>query len=245
MDGNRQPFLTANEVGALSIRRGSLSEKERREIESHVTHTFRFLSQIPWTGEYRRVPEIAYAHHEKLDGTGYPRQAEAGRDPDPVADDDHLRHLRRAGGLGPAVQEVGAGGEGAGHPGRGGARREARPAACSTCSSTPRSTSRPSPARAPRWPPASPAGFISPAPPRCARRRGLAVTSFGAAAHHRPPRRLRPPPREHAGRLRLRPRAGRRARGVRRPAHPRRRGRRDPRRHAWTAPPTAAARQRA
>jgi len=74
IDGNRQPFLTPNEVQALSIRRGSLSEKERREIESHVTHTFRFLAEIPWTGEFRRVPEIAYAHHEKLDGTGYPRK---------------------------------------------------------------------------------------------------------------------------------------------------------------------------
>jgi HD-GYP domain-containing protein (c-di-GMP phosphodiesterase class II) len=74
IDGNRQPFLTPNEVQALSIRRGSLSEKERREIESHVTHTYRFLAEIPWTGEFRRVPEIAYAHHEKLDGTGYPRR---------------------------------------------------------------------------------------------------------------------------------------------------------------------------
>jgi HD-GYP domain-containing protein (c-di-GMP phosphodiesterase class II) len=61
-------------VQALAIRRGSLSEKERREIESHVTHTYQFLAEIPWTGEYRRVPEIAYAHHEKLDGTGYPRK---------------------------------------------------------------------------------------------------------------------------------------------------------------------------
>jgi HD-GYP domain-containing protein (c-di-GMP phosphodiesterase class II) len=77
LDGNRQPFLTPNEVAALSIRRGSLSEKERREIESHVTHTFRFLSEIPWTGDFRRVPEIAYAHHEKLDGTGYPRRLKA------------------------------------------------------------------------------------------------------------------------------------------------------------------------
>ena len=77
IEGNLQPFLTPNEVQALSIRRGSLSEKERREIESHVTHTFRFLSEIPWTGEYRRVPEIAYAHHEKLDGTGYPRRLPA------------------------------------------------------------------------------------------------------------------------------------------------------------------------
>src|SRR5205085_15211 len=46
-EGNRQPYLTPNEVQALSICRGSLSEKERREIESHVTHTFRFLSEIP------------------------------------------------------------------------------------------------------------------------------------------------------------------------------------------------------
>ena len=77
IDGNRQPFLTPNELGSLSIRRGSLSDKERREIESHVTHTFRFLSEIPWTGEYRNVPTIAYAHHEKLDGTGYPRRLAA------------------------------------------------------------------------------------------------------------------------------------------------------------------------
>ena len=77
IEGNRQPYLTPNEVTALSIRRGSLSEKERREIESHVTHTFRFLSEIPWTGEFRLIPEIAYAHHEKLDGTGYPRQLKA------------------------------------------------------------------------------------------------------------------------------------------------------------------------
>jgi HD-GYP domain-containing protein (c-di-GMP phosphodiesterase class II) len=74
IDGNRQPYLTPNELSSLSIRRGSLSEKERREIESHVTHTFRFLSGIPWTGEFRNVPQIAYAHHEKMDGTGYPRR---------------------------------------------------------------------------------------------------------------------------------------------------------------------------
>jgi len=76
-EGHRQPFLSMDEVAALSIRKGSLSEKERREIESHVTHTYKFLSKIPWTGEFRRVPEIAYAHHEKMDGTGYPRKLAA------------------------------------------------------------------------------------------------------------------------------------------------------------------------
>jgi HD-GYP domain-containing protein (c-di-GMP phosphodiesterase class II) len=77
IDGHRQTFLTTNEAQALSIPRGSLSEKERREIESHVTHTFAFLSEIRWTGSFRRVPEIAYAHHEKMDGTGYPRRLSA------------------------------------------------------------------------------------------------------------------------------------------------------------------------
>ncbi|HET7745766.1 MAG TPA: HD domain-containing phosphohydrolase, partial [Vicinamibacteria bacterium] len=81
IEGQHQPFLTPNEVSALSIRRGSLSEKERREIESHVTHTYRFLSEIPWTGEFRRVPEIAYAHHEKMDGSGYPRRLAASEIP--------------------------------------------------------------------------------------------------------------------------------------------------------------------
>lgn len=72
-----QMLLTPGEVQVLSIPRGSLSATERREIESHVTHTFRFLSQIPWTRTLRRVPEIAYAHHEKLDGKGYPRAVPA------------------------------------------------------------------------------------------------------------------------------------------------------------------------
>ncbi|MBS2021016.1 MAG: GAF domain-containing protein [Deltaproteobacteria bacterium] len=71
--GELRPFLTDNEVLKLSVRKGSLTEDERREIESHVSHTFRFLTQIPWTRALKRVPEIAYGHHEKLTGKGYPR----------------------------------------------------------------------------------------------------------------------------------------------------------------------------
>lgn len=74
IDGTKSPILSERELERLSIPRGSLDQHERLEIESHVTHTFRFLSQIPWTRDLRRVPEIAYAHHEKLDGFGYPRQ---------------------------------------------------------------------------------------------------------------------------------------------------------------------------
>jgi HD-GYP domain-containing protein (c-di-GMP phosphodiesterase class II) len=76
--GAEKPYLTREELLVLSIPRGSLSDGERREIESHVTHTFQFLSQIPWTRMLRRVPEIAYAHHEKLNGRGYPRGVPAG-----------------------------------------------------------------------------------------------------------------------------------------------------------------------
>ncbi len=70
--GAERPWLTAEEVRFLSIPRGSLDPDERRQIESHVVHSFNFLMQIPWTGELLRVPHIARAHHEKLNGTGYP-----------------------------------------------------------------------------------------------------------------------------------------------------------------------------
>ncbi|HET6346295.1 MAG TPA: HD domain-containing phosphohydrolase [Myxococcota bacterium] len=72
--GGTATVLSPRELERLSIARGSLDARERTEIESHVTHTFRFLSQIPWTQGLRGVPDIAHAHHEKLDGTGYPRK---------------------------------------------------------------------------------------------------------------------------------------------------------------------------
>jgi HD-GYP domain-containing protein (c-di-GMP phosphodiesterase class II) len=71
-DGPR-PYLTDEEVQALSGPGGSLTTEERREIERHVTHTFEFLSKIPWMRSLKYVPEIAWCHHERLDGSGYPR----------------------------------------------------------------------------------------------------------------------------------------------------------------------------
>ena len=70
--GRRRTVLTPEEAGILAINKGSLTENERREIQQHVVHTFQFLAQIPWTREFRRIPEIARSHHEKLDGSGYP-----------------------------------------------------------------------------------------------------------------------------------------------------------------------------
>ena len=71
--GAEQAYLKPEEIVRLMIPKGTLSREERLEIESHVTHTYKFLSQIPWTADLKQVPIIAYAHHEKLDGTGYPR----------------------------------------------------------------------------------------------------------------------------------------------------------------------------
>ena len=66
-------LLAPSELSRLTIRRGSLSPEERLEIESHVTHSYRFLINIPWTSDLANIPDIVYAHHERMDGSGYPR----------------------------------------------------------------------------------------------------------------------------------------------------------------------------
>ena len=75
--GPNEPLLNPEELQLLSINKGSLNAEERMQIESHVIHSYRFLSQIPWTKELVRIPEIARAHHEKLDGSGYPYHMKA------------------------------------------------------------------------------------------------------------------------------------------------------------------------
>jgi len=72
--GAERRLLDEEEVRILSIPVGSLTPVERLDIESHVTHTYNFLSRIPWTSGLAKVPEIAYAHHEYLSGNGYPRR---------------------------------------------------------------------------------------------------------------------------------------------------------------------------
>jgi HD-GYP domain-containing protein (c-di-GMP phosphodiesterase class II) len=70
--GHQHNLLTPEEVRSLSIPQGSLDSEQRQQIESHVMHSFNFLMQIPWTSELKDIPVIARAHHEKLNGTGYP-----------------------------------------------------------------------------------------------------------------------------------------------------------------------------
>jgi HD-GYP domain-containing protein (c-di-GMP phosphodiesterase class II) len=73
-DGKEMPLLEEFEFADLALAQGSLNAEERGVIESHVSHTYAFLRLIPWTKNLARLPDIAYAHHEKLDGSGYPRK---------------------------------------------------------------------------------------------------------------------------------------------------------------------------
>ncbi len=81
LDGGESPLITEREVKSLSVMRGSLTPEEYDEIRSHVTHTYRFLSKIPWGKTFSRVAVIAGAHHERLDGTGYPNRLHAAEIP--------------------------------------------------------------------------------------------------------------------------------------------------------------------
>ncbi|MFH1176881.1 MAG: HD domain-containing phosphohydrolase [Acidobacteriota bacterium] len=65
-------LLSPDELRALSIPRGSLTEEDRLEVQAHVLHSYRFLLTIPWPRRFARVPEIAYRHHESPNGRGYP-----------------------------------------------------------------------------------------------------------------------------------------------------------------------------
>ena len=75
--GEVRALLDDEEVTCLKVSRGSLTPAEYAEICSHVSHTFRFLSRIPWGKSLQRVPVIAGAHHERLNGTGYPNRLKA------------------------------------------------------------------------------------------------------------------------------------------------------------------------
>lgn len=71
--GESVNFLTENEVENLSIRRGTLTEKERKIINHHIEVTIRLLEELPWPKHLKNVTEYAGGHHERMDGKGYPR----------------------------------------------------------------------------------------------------------------------------------------------------------------------------
>ncbi len=107
-NGEEQRLLSPQEVEMLSIRKGSLDSEERREIESHVTHTYHFLSKIPWTRELAECSGLRLRSPREAEWPWLSPGTECRRYPAPVEDDDRFRHLRRAHREGPALQEGGA-----------------------------------------------------------------------------------------------------------------------------------------
>ena len=72
-NGSPKPFFTEDEVYNLCISRGTLTPEERKIINDHIVVTIDMLEQLPYPKHLRNVPEFAGGHHEKLDGTGYPK----------------------------------------------------------------------------------------------------------------------------------------------------------------------------
>ena len=93
------------EIYNLSIGRGTLTDEERHTINDHVVQTIRMLSQLPFPKHLRNVPEIAGGHHERLDGTGYPKRLHGEELSMPGTDDGDCRHLRSLDCARPSVQE--------------------------------------------------------------------------------------------------------------------------------------------
>ncbi len=71
--GVEQPLLTAAEVDFLCIERGTITYAERQKINDHMTVTIQMLESLPFPKNLKRVPEYAGGHHEKMDGTGFPK----------------------------------------------------------------------------------------------------------------------------------------------------------------------------
>ncbi len=72
-DGTVEPILNDEEVENLCVRRGTLNPAERQIINHHVVASIEMLEQLPYPRALRNVPASAGAHHERMDGRGYPQ----------------------------------------------------------------------------------------------------------------------------------------------------------------------------
>ena len=72
-EGNDSNFLSDDEVYNLNIFRGTLTAEDREIINNHVVATIRMLGSLPYPKHLLNVTEFAGGHHEKMDGTGYPK----------------------------------------------------------------------------------------------------------------------------------------------------------------------------
>ena len=76
-DGEEIQFVSDLEADDLRVRKGTLTTAERKEIEMHAVYTTKILEKITFGDKYDRVRFIAGAHHEYLDGSGYPNKLTA------------------------------------------------------------------------------------------------------------------------------------------------------------------------
>ena len=73
INGKKVPFLNEDEIKNLSIKKGTLTDKEKEKMNSHAQLSYDMLSTLPFPKKYSNVLNIAVNHHEKLNGEGYPR----------------------------------------------------------------------------------------------------------------------------------------------------------------------------
>ncbi|GIS39882.1 hypothetical protein Ct9H90mP12_0760 [bacterium] len=73
LKGGQQTFLSEEEIQNLNIPKGTLLPEEREIINDHIVITIEMLEQLPYPNNLKNVPEFAGGHHEKMDGTGYPK----------------------------------------------------------------------------------------------------------------------------------------------------------------------------
>lgn len=73
LNDQTRPLITQDEFKNLCIQRGTLNDDEREIINNHIVATIKMLESLPFPRNLQNVPEYAGGHHEKMDGTGYPR----------------------------------------------------------------------------------------------------------------------------------------------------------------------------
>jgi hypothetical protein len=71
--GQERPLLSDDEIYNLTIQKGTLTPEERTVINNHIVATIKMLEALPFPKNLSHVPEFAGGHHEKMDGSGYPR----------------------------------------------------------------------------------------------------------------------------------------------------------------------------
>jgi HD-GYP domain-containing protein (c-di-GMP phosphodiesterase class II) len=73
MQGQQHALLSDDEIENLTIQRGTLNAREREVVNYHIVATIKMLESLPFPKHLQKVPEYAGGHHERMDGTGYPK----------------------------------------------------------------------------------------------------------------------------------------------------------------------------